>query len=41
MGKLTRIYVDNANIKNEIVICTRKNEKISNLTEKFISAINN
>lgn len=41
MGKLTRIYVDNVDLKNEIVICTRKNEKISNLTEKFISAINN
>ncbi len=40
MGKLSRVYVDNINIKNEIVICVRKNEKVSSLVKKFIDIIN-
>lgn len=40
MGKLSRVYVDNINIKNEIVICVRKNEEVSSLVKKFISIIN-
>ena len=39
-GKLSRIYVDNINLKNEIVICVRKNEKMPNLIKNFISVIN-
>lgn len=36
MEKLSRVYVDNITLKNEIVICTRKNEKISPIVNKFI-----
>ena len=39
-GKLSKIYVDNINLKNEIFICVRKNEKMSNLIKNFISVIN-
>ncbi len=40
-GKLSRIYVENINLKNEIVICTRKNETSSQLVNNFISIIKN
>ncbi len=36
MGRLSRVYVDDITLKNEIVICTRKNEKISPIVKKFI-----
>ena len=39
MGKLSRVYVDNINLKNEIVICVRKNEEISSLVKNFMSII--
>lgn len=39
-GKLSRIYVDNINLKNEIVICVRKNEEMPNLIKNLISVIN-
>ena len=40
MGKLSRVYVDDITLKNEIVICTRKDEKISPIVKKFISIVN-
>lgn len=40
MKKLSRIYVDNINFKNEIVICVRKGDEESNLIKQFISVIN-
>ena len=40
-GKLSRIYVKDINPKNEIVICMRRDEKKSQLVEKFISIIEN
>lgn len=40
MGKLSRIYIDNINLKNEIVICIRRDEEKTNLVKKFISVIN-
>lgn len=40
MGKLSRVYVDDITLKNEIVICTRKDEKISSIVKKFISIVN-
>jgi len=39
MGKLSRVYVDNINLKNEIVICVRKNEEVPSLVKNFISII--
>lgn len=39
-GKLSRVYVEGINLKNEIVICTRKNEKIAPLVKKFIAIAN-
>ncbi|WML34674.1 LysR family transcriptional regulator [Clostridium sp. OS1-26] len=39
MGKLSRVYVDDITLKNEIVICTRKNEKISPIVNKFICSM--
>lgn len=39
IGKLARIYVDNINIKNEIVICIRKDEEKTNLVKEFMSVI--
>lgn len=41
IGKLSRIYVNDINLKNEIVICVRKDEEIPNLIKNFISVINN
>lgn len=40
MGKLSRVHVDDITLKNEIVICTRENEKISPIVKKFISIVN-
>lgn len=40
MGKLSRVYVDDITLKNEIVICTRKDEKSSPIVKKFISIVN-
>ncbi|MBV7276671.1 LysR family transcriptional regulator [Clostridiaceae bacterium UIB06] len=37
--KLSRVYVDDVNLKNEIFICTRKNENTSPLVNNFISTI--
>lgn len=39
IGKLARIYVDNINFKNEIVICIRKDEEKTNLVKEFMSVI--
>lgn len=39
MGKLARVYVDGISVKNEIVICRHKNEKISPLAKKFMDII--
>lgn len=39
--KLSRIYVENINPKNEIVICVRKKENKSQLVKNFISIIEN
>ncbi|SFC88725.1 LysR family transcriptional regulator [Clostridium uliginosum] len=41
MKKLSRIYVEDINLKNEIVICTRKNENRGQLVNDFISIIEN
>lgn len=40
MGKLSRVHVDDITLKNEIVICTRKDAKISSIVKKFISIVN-
>jgi len=40
MGRISRIYVDNIDIKNNIVICIRKDEETPILVKKFISVIN-
>jgi len=39
MGKLSRVYVDNINLKNKIVICVRKDEEVPSLVKNFISII--
>ncbi|GAA0077030.1 LysR family transcriptional regulator [Clostridium sp. CTA-5] len=39
MRKLSRIYIDNINLKNKIVICVRKNEEVPSLVKNFISVI--